>query len=220
MDRQPSAPPWTRALRLLTLSRLGVRAELRKQLADAVLNAQVQQIPNNKKINDVDGSLRGWSWVDGTFSWVEPTSYALLALKTSGVLVHPRVQEAERLLLDRVCPDGGWNYGNRLVRGAVLPSMSSPTALAALALQKTSGTDKLLARAMDFLAQDVKTNPSTLALALTVLCFHAFGRDTQYFRHRLTDRQMPDGSWRGQPHLTALAILALSIEERANVFKI
>ena len=28
-----------------------------------------------------DGSLQAWSWVDGTFSWVEPTAWCLLLLK-------------------------------------------------------------------------------------------------------------------------------------------
>ena len=28
-----------------------------------------------------DNSLQGWSWVDATFSWVEPTCWGLLALK-------------------------------------------------------------------------------------------------------------------------------------------
>jgi hypothetical protein len=59
-----------------------------------------------------------------------------------------------------------------------------------------------------------------LALALTVLCFDAYGRDASHLKTRLEERQMGDGSWRGQPHLTALAVLALRTGNEANVFKI
>jgi uncharacterized protein (DUF362 family) len=83
----------------------------------------------------LDGSLRGWPRISDTFSWVENTSYALAALKACGRRDHPRVAEAERLLLDRVCQDGGWNCGNNVVCGAHLMGFVPTTALAALALQ-------------------------------------------------------------------------------------
>jgi hypothetical protein len=151
---------------------------------------------------------------------VEPTSYALLALKSTGLQQNPRVQEGEKLLLDRTCSDGGWNYGNRLVRGARLPSMSSTTAVATLALQKAAGAEKVVGRALDLLDREVQANPSALAIALTVLSFDAYARESLHLRERLRSRQMADGSWRGQPHLTALAVLALGSGNEGNVFKI
>jgi hypothetical protein len=73
-----------------------------------------------------DMSLRGWSWVLGTHSWVEPTALGLLALRLHGLGAHPRAQEAERLLVDRCLPSGGWNYGNTLAFGAeLLPAVDS-----------------------------------------------------------------------------------------------
>ena len=41
---------------------------------------------------------------------------------------------SERMLLDRRCRDGGWNFGNRRVLGADLPSYPETTALALMAL--------------------------------------------------------------------------------------
>ena len=67
-----------------------------------------------------DMSLRGWSWVLGTHSWVEPTSLGLLALRLRDRAGHERAQEARRLLLDRCLPSGGWNYGNTIAFGAEL----------------------------------------------------------------------------------------------------
>jgi hypothetical protein len=205
---------------LLALKTLGQRADTQKRIVDTLLRAEVKQSATEKNKVDIDGSLRGWSWVEGTFSWVEPTSYALLALKRAGVMSHSRVQEAERLLLDRTCEDGGWNYGNRVVWGATLKSMTSTTALAALALQGTVGAEKTVVRAMDLLDREVPSAPSSLALALAVLCFDAFGRTSTHLQDRLLARQAADGSWRGQPHLTGLALLALQTKGGKNVFKI
>jgi hypothetical protein len=158
--------------------------------------------------------------VDGTFSWVEPTSYALLALKINGTRIHPRIQEAERLIADRVCTDGGWNYGNRKVRGIALTSMMPTTALAAMALQGTSGSEHLIQRALDLLDREVPRRPSSLSLALATICFNVYGRPAGHLRELLVTRQGADGSWRAQTHLTALAIVALHIGEQPNVFKI
>src|SRR4029453_8208489 len=73
--------------------------------------------------NRQNNRLQGWSWIPATFSWVEPTAWALLALKkfrqVAGAPVDPdRLTEAETLLLDRSCVLGGWNYGNSNMFGA------------------------------------------------------------------------------------------------------
>ena len=214
-------PQWALSLALITLSQLKQQPALQKSLVDTLLRAEVKQTPSDNKKVDIDGSLRGWSWVEGTFSWVEPTSYALLALKGAGVLAHPRVQEAERLLMDRTCTDGGWNYGNRVVWGATLKSMTSTTAVATLALQRAPRVEGVVRKALDLLDSEVQSTPSTLALALTVLCFHAYGRPSAHLNKLLVARQRPDGSWRGQPHLTGLALLAMQAAEGGrNVFKL
>jgi hypothetical protein len=88
---------------------------------------------------EFDASLSGWPWQAGTSSWVEPTAHALMAL---GRVARPgehsgleqRLAMGRRMLLDRRCRDGGWNYGNRRVLGADLPSYPETTALALMAL--------------------------------------------------------------------------------------
>jgi len=62
-----------------------------------------------------DTTLKGWSWMVKTFSWVEPTALAMIALRAAGYKDHPRVQEAVALLMDRQLPDGGWNIGSPMV---------------------------------------------------------------------------------------------------------
>ena len=158
--------------------------------------------------------------MQGTFSWVEPTSYALIALKASGINTHTRIREAEQLLLDRACPDGGWNYGNRLVRGVALTAMTSTTALAAMALQGAKGVEQTIERALDLLDSEVPRTPSCISLALTILCFAIYGRPFDDLEELLIQRQQADGSWRGQTHLTSLAILALTAKQQTNAFAI
>ena len=88
---------------------------------------------------EFDAALSGWPWQTGTSSWVEPTSHALMALgrvkgrvEASGI--EERIGMGKRMLLDRRCRDGGWNYGNRRVMGADLPSQPETTAVALMAL--------------------------------------------------------------------------------------
>jgi hypothetical protein len=81
-----------------------------------------------------DTALRGWSWIENTFSWIVPTASAILALKLCGYSQHARVQEAIRLMLDRQLPDGGWNYGNTIVYDQVLLPQPDTTGIALAAL--------------------------------------------------------------------------------------
>lgn len=88
---------------------------------------------------EFDASLSGWPWQTGTSSWVEPTAHALMALERVARAgehagLEARLAMGQRMLLDRRCRDGGWNYGNRRVLGADLPSYPETTALALMAL--------------------------------------------------------------------------------------
>jgi hypothetical protein len=90
-------------------------------------------------IVEFDPSLSGWPWEAGASSWVEPTAHALMALRCAAKIVHRpdlagRIALTERMLIDRRCRDGGWNFGNRRVLGADLPSYPETTALALMAL--------------------------------------------------------------------------------------
>ena len=71
------------------------------------------------------------------FGWVEPTSWACLALRAAGLESHPRVQQGEKLLLDRAFDTGGANYGNRVVLGTATEPIPGPSAIMLLALQGT-----------------------------------------------------------------------------------
>ena len=88
----------------------------------------------DKEIVGHNGMIRGWSWVANTYPWVEPTAYALIALRISGYGAHERTQDAIKLLIDRQLPHGGWNYGNTFVYKQELRPMPETTGLALQAL--------------------------------------------------------------------------------------
>ena len=91
------------------------------------------------KATDFDSTLAGWPWRNGTSSWVEPTAHAVNALRHCGASaksseLDERIDIGERLLIDRRCKDGGWNYGYRWVLGENLESYPECTGLALIGL--------------------------------------------------------------------------------------
>jgi hypothetical protein len=171
-----------------------------------------------------DNSLQGWSWIDETFSWVEPTAWGLLALKraqragTAPAGSEGRIAEAERLLLDRVCRDGGWNYGNASVLDHDLRPYVPTTALSLLALQHRRG-EPAVARSLAFLEAHWADEVSAVALGLALICLDVFGRPTASLESRLASH-VPDALAFGNTLGLAVSLLALSSPERVRVFRL
>ncbi|PYT26135.1 MAG: hypothetical protein DMG57_22565 [Acidobacteria bacterium] len=99
------------------------------------------------KFQTVDHSVQfdpakyGWSWVSGTTSWVIPTAFSLIALRQirhRGLSQAPGVTEridlGVSMLLNRMCPGGGWNAGNGVAFGAPYSAYIDTTAIALRAL--------------------------------------------------------------------------------------
>jgi len=84
----------------------------------------------------------GWSWVSGTTSWVVPTAFALIALQEANERgfcrsdqLGERVHLGTSMLIDRMCPGGGWNSGNGVAFGVPLAAHLDATSIALLALK-------------------------------------------------------------------------------------
>src|SRR2546428_787916 len=89
----------------------------------------------------------------------EPTALAatamhVLALKAAGHRDHPRTREAVRLLIDRLLPGGGCNYGNTIVLGQELRPQLQPTGLAMLALAGETDPDGRVAMSLAYLKSE------------------------------------------------------------------
>ncbi len=138
-------------------------------------------LPPSPKSNRQDNALQGWPWVASTFSWVEPTAWCVLALK-KWVRAHDdrataaRVAEGERLLIDRVCRNGGWNYGNSNVLGKELFPYVPVTAIVLLALQDRHD-EQAVKTSASYLASHCLDERSGLSLALASIALAVHGRD-------------------------------------------
>ena len=156
---------------------------------------------------DFDGGLRGWSWTPGTFTWVEPTLWAVLSLWSLGAERGARVEEGLRVLADRQGADGGWNAGNPSVLGAALPSYGYLTGLVLLALPP--GHPRVVP-AVAFLRSEA-LRPSSLSLAAAVLGLARHGLPVAGLAARLAERASPQGDFDGRVDRTALAVIALDV---------
>ena len=157
--------------------------------------------------NDVqrqDNSLQAWPWIDQTFSWVEPTAWCMLLLKKCRALgiegAADRITVAEKLIRDRVCHDGGWNYGGSNVYGQELYAYVPTTAIGLLAMQDRRD-DPVVVKSLEFLKANAHTEPTTEALGLTMICFSIYGVPTEAIRKQMQprDRDLTDPGTRAGP---------------------
>jgi hypothetical protein len=176
------APAWPTSLAALAFrtaerspSMSANRQGYRVPLARAVnwlLATEGRPVRQEEKLSH-DMSLIGWPWVEDTHSWVEPTALALLALRAVGHAAHRRAKEAAKVLVDRLLPEGGCNYGNTFVLGQKLLPHVQPSALAVLALTGLKITDPRFARSLDYLARNVDGRSATASLAYAVMALSA-----------------------------------------------
>jgi hypothetical protein len=141
---------WASAIAVNTLMILGAAPETFARALDSLVNCRPLEaswmVRLKFRLSDrqvrFDPTKYGWAWVPETVSWVVPTSMALIALeraKRQGLIRGSELQKRLRLgvemLLDRVCPGGGWNAGNAVVYGVPLCPHIDATAIALAALR-------------------------------------------------------------------------------------
>ena len=168
-------------------------------------------------INRQDNSLQAWSWIDGTFSWVEPTAWSLLALKQwsashDAVTDRTRIVVAEQMLMDRCCVKGGWNYGNANMLGQELKPFVPTTAIALLSLQDRQSLPEV-GRSVAFLEREATSERSGTALALALMALRAYDRSTDGLR-QLVLAQLPTTLNLGKVTSVAMSLYALSEGDR------
>ncbi len=214
-------PSWCTALAIIALSELtdqkdrfvkaGNWALEQEGSKPGILANLIRALSFQKKAVRLNEDLIGWSWTPNTFSWVEPTSYFLLALKKirsylPAKTFHERVEQGELLIYDRMCDNGGWNYGNAAVYGEALWPYPDVTAIALIALQdrRDRKENQLSLPALSEMAQ--KTD-SGLALGWSVICLSLYGQDDSALKKRLEQR-FAKTKFLGETKALALGILA------------
>jgi hypothetical protein len=141
---------WASAMAVNTLMILGAAPETFAGALHSLINCRPMEaswlVRLKFRLSDrqvrFDPAKYGWPWVPDTVSWLLPTSMALISLeraKRRGLIRGSEMQKSLRLgvemLLDRVCPGGGWNAGNAVVYGVPLLPHVDATAIALAALR-------------------------------------------------------------------------------------
>jgi hypothetical protein len=197
---------------LLALRGLGLEHEA----GNAALISAIEQVKglalDTSSIQRQDNTLQAWSWIPKTFSWVEPTAWCLLALKkwsrVPGVTIdRSRCEVAERMLIDRCCAAGGWNYGNSNMLGQQLKPFVPTTALALLAMQDRAA-EPAVQRSRDYLERDASSELSGVALSLALMCLTTYRRPAGNVRAVL-EQQIPTTLALGSQVSAALTLCAL-----------
>jgi hypothetical protein len=129
----------------------------------------------------------GWPWQPDTVSWVVPTAFAVMALNQlpcacGGFERLPwRIERGVQMLLDRACPDGGWNAGNGIVYGTALSPHPDDTAIALLALVDRR-REVIVQRSVAWLESVTPNLSSAWSLAWALLALAAHGHPISTLR--------------------------------------
>ena len=174
-----------------------------------------------KKMGELDPYLSGWPWTAGAFSWVEPTSYSLMALRKlkrslAGTNCEERIRQGEMLIYDRMCENGGWNYGNSRVLGEALWPYPDVTAVALIALQDRAANEanRTSLRALDAMIREAA---SGTALGWGILCLSLYNQDVREWKKILV-KNFEKTKFLGETKAVALALLAFG--NGASLFRV
>lgn len=228
----PAAPgaaqgSWVTSVACIALAQSGAARENLRNGVDWILRAWprsgslwqriLQRLRSERNLTRQNKALRGWSWTPGTSSWVEPTAYALILLQRlpeelRSPLARRRAQLGEAMLLDRMCPGGGWNTGNPMVYGAAAQPFVISTAWALLALQHCSEREEVQ-KGFRWLQSQIPGITGGASLALAHLCLRLFGRELPPLEPML--RQLhARNEFLGDVLTAAWAALSLSADTR------
>jgi uncharacterized protein (DUF362 family) len=222
---------WPTSLVLFTLTTLGptLAAGLKTPVlrtASRLLGLQgnVPDNPEAGEFHDIDVKRVGWPWGENNFAWVEPTAWAIMALRHLGQDDQPRVQEGMKFLLDRAQDQGGINYGNRLVLGKLTDPIPTNTALFLIAMQGQE--HPRVAAAVQYLIQQIETpDVEHLCWSKLALDLHRQQPGVAAALARLDELILNANDIRSatswlRPAIVRQALTALALASERNVFRI
>jgi len=222
---------WTTALAITALSDNAANSERALAAARWLLEQEgskpgilaeiILWATGKSKVNKLDKDLIGWSWVPNSFSWVEPTSYALIALKKlrarlAGTNVDERIRQGDAMIYDRMCDGGGWNYGNSKVLDYALWPYPDMTAVALIATQDHA-RETANQESLQVLSKIARATDSGLALCWAAVCLNVYGQDNSDFQRQI-EKRFAAAAFLGETKSLALAVIALG--GKVNPFRI
>lgn len=162
----------------------------------------------------------GWPWIPRTNSWVVPTAFSILGINqlpcACGLDVgSSRMELGVEMLLDRACPNGGWNAGNGMVYGVPLAPHPDDTAIALLALRGRS-QHPLVQMSLDWLERVAPNLSAPWSLAWSVLALAAHHHPVDSLVQTLG--RLPDLDQMEDTSTLAVTCLALDCERALREF--
>ena len=183
---QPNCPRdavWPTALTLFTMQQLEIPSAKIPGMIGAVLAISGMTTSNPKAMEihgrGIDLSIVGWPWTVGAFSWVEPTSWAVLALKAANLLGHERYRQGIRFLKDRILDSGGSNYGNKVVLGKSLEPVPIPSAMTLIALQGEA-LNPQISNSLEYIIKTVELRNDIQDVAWGIIALSLWNESRQY----------------------------------------
>jgi hypothetical protein len=170
------APGWPTSLAVLAWSatdREKHQREVDKALAWLLAN-RGQAVEQSNYFGH-NTQLIGWAYAEQTHSWVEPTAFAVLALKAVGKGDVPAAREGVAVLIDRQLPGGGLNYGNTEVLGQYIRPHIEPTGIGLIALAGETDISGRIAKSIAWLRRSIEPATTPLSLAWGLIGLRAHG---------------------------------------------
>jgi hypothetical protein len=182
-----AAAYWPTAISLIALQKIAGHEDSVQKAAEFLINnTGLHSTKTKDSVSEHDTEIKGWPWVENTHSWVEPTSMAVLALRSIGHGEHARVLEAVRMLLDRQLPSGGWNMGATLVFGKELLPFPESTGHALTALHSYTNTE-VVQKSLDYLNKIIQNLRTPLALAWGLFGLTSWNRRPENYRRLILE---------------------------------
>lgn len=217
-----STPAWPTGLAILAWSRWDDLAgtssysKPRARAIDWALQSEGRTVERKPQIGH-DTTLVGWSWAAKTHSWLEPSAIFVRALTETGNHDHPRTQEGVRLIVDRLLPTGGANYGNTRVLQQYLLPHPQPTGLALWALAGHGVADPRIEASLDYLNKQLAEPMGVPSLAYALMGLAAWGQrpanSVELLREAVNRQQAPSCYKLALLTLAAQAMALLETED-------
>jgi hypothetical protein len=203
------APGWPTSLAILAWSETD-RAKHQREIDRALtwLLANRGQPVEQSNYFGHNTQLVGWAYAEQTHSWVEPTAFAVLALKAVGKGDVPAAREGVAVLIDRQLPGGGLNYGNTEVLGQFIRPHIEPTGIALIALAGEADRSGRLAKSIAWLKGSMASETTPLSLAWGLLGLRAQGVTLPSAEESLAGAAARVQARDRSPHKLALLALA------------
>ena len=163
-------PAWPTSLSILLWQSLD--PEKYQASIKAGIDWALAQTPWTRPVHENFGHntmLEGWSWAADTHSWVEPTAFFVKAFHAAGKVELPRFEQAKDMLIDRLLPSGGANYGNTIMLGQELLQHLQPTGIVAWVLADYDIVDSRIEKTLDYLAHSLSEPTGVTSLAFGLL---------------------------------------------------